>query len=96
VRREGLARFFCSSAGVGGVVRRGITASALAWLSAGPTFHLAPGNRHWTRYLYWPDEFGLTWADYPNVGAWLEQIRALPGWVHAYELISARPSPQGG
>ena len=47
-------------------------------------------------YLYWPDEFGVTWADYPHIGAWLERIRALPGWVHPYELMPGHPLPQRG
>ena len=42
-------------------------------------------------YLYWPDEFGMSWADHPHVGAWLERIRALPRWVHPYELMPGHP-----
>ena len=42
-------------------------------------------------YLYWPDEFGVSWSDYPRVGAWLERIRKLPGWVHPYELMPGHP-----
>ncbi len=42
-------------------------------------------------YLYWPDEFGISWSDYPGVDAWLERIRALPGWVHPYELMPGHP-----
>jgi glutathione S-transferase len=42
-------------------------------------------------YLYWPDEFGVSWSDYPRIGAWLERIRALPGWVHPYELMPGHP-----
>ena len=42
-------------------------------------------------YLYWPDEFGVSWAEFPAVGAWLERIRKLPGWVHAYELMPGHP-----
>ena len=42
-------------------------------------------------YLYCPDEFGMSWSDYPQVGAWLERIRALPGWVHPYELMPGHP-----
>jgi glutathione S-transferase len=45
-------------------------------------------------YLYFADEFGVDWADYPNVGAWLERIRALPGWVHPYELMPGHPLPE--
>lgn len=44
-------------------------------------------------YLYWPDEFGMSWADYPAIGAWLERIKALPGWVHPYELMPGHPLP---
>ena len=42
-------------------------------------------------YLYWPDEFGVSWTDYPRIGAWLERLRALPGWVHPYELMPGHP-----
>jgi glutathione S-transferase len=42
-------------------------------------------------YLYWPDEFGVSWSDYPHIGSWLERIRALPGWVHPYELMPGHP-----
>jgi glutathione S-transferase len=42
-------------------------------------------------YLYWPEEFGVTWSDYPQIGAWLERIRSLPGWVHPYELMPGHP-----
>jgi glutathione S-transferase len=42
-------------------------------------------------YLYWPDEFGVSWADYPRIGAWLERIRKLPGWVYPYELMPGHP-----
>ena len=42
-------------------------------------------------YLYWPDEFGVIWNDYPRIGAWLERIRKLPGWVHPYELMPGHP-----
>lgn len=45
-------------------------------------------------YLYWSDEFGVDWGDYPAVGAWLDRIRALPGWVHPYELMPGHPLPE--
>jgi glutathione S-transferase len=47
-------------------------------------------------YLYWPDEFGVSWSDYPYVGAWLERIKALAGWVHPYELMPGHPLPDRG
>jgi glutathione S-transferase len=44
-------------------------------------------------YLYWPDEFGVSWQDYPNVEAWLERIRSQPGWEHPYKLMPGHPLP---
>jgi len=42
-------------------------------------------------YLYWPDEFGVSWAEFPAIAAWLERIKSLPGWVHPYELMPGHP-----
>jgi glutathione S-transferase len=42
-------------------------------------------------YLYWPDEFGVSWAEFPAIGAWLERIKALPGWAHPYDLMPGHP-----
>ena len=42
-------------------------------------------------YLYWPEEFGVSWSESPRIGAWLDRIRALPGWVHPYELMPGHP-----
>ncbi len=47
-------------------------------------------------YLYWPDEFGVTWADFSRIGAWLARIQALPGWVHPYQLMPGHPLPTKG
>jgi len=44
-------------------------------------------------YLYWPEEFGVDWTDYPNIGRWLEGIAALPGWVHPYTLMPGHSLP---
>ena len=44
-------------------------------------------------YLFWPEEAGFDWADYPGIAAWLERIKALPGWVHPYELMPGHPLP---
>jgi len=44
-------------------------------------------------YLYWPDEFGVSWADYPGIGAWLDRIKSQHGWVHPYELMPGHPLP---
>jgi len=45
-------------------------------------------------YLYFADEFGVSWTDYPNIGRWLGDIQALPGWVHPYELMPGHPLPE--
>jgi glutathione S-transferase len=45
-------------------------------------------------YLYWPDEFGVSWAEHPHIEAWLARIKALPGWVHPYELMPGHPLPE--
>jgi glutathione S-transferase len=44
-------------------------------------------------YLFFPaQEFAFDIArDHPTIGAWLERIRALPGWVHPYELMPGHP-----
>jgi glutathione S-transferase len=46
-----------------------------------------------TGYLYYPaEEFGFDIAkDYPAIGAWLERIKALPGWGHPYDLMPGYP-----
>jgi glutathione S-transferase len=44
-------------------------------------------------YLYWPDEFGVSWQDYAHIGAWLERIKSQPGWVHPYTLMPGHPLP---
>jgi glutathione S-transferase len=44
-------------------------------------------------YLYYPaDEFGFDIAkDYPAVGAFMERVKAMPGWKHPYELMPGHP-----
>lgn len=40
-------------------------------------------------YLFFPEEeTGLRFAQrFPNIRAWLERIRALPGWADPYEIL---------
>ena len=43
-------------------------------------------------YLFYPEPFGFTRADWPHIDAWLGRIEALPGWKHPYDLMPpARP-----
>jgi glutathione S-transferase len=46
-------------------------------------------------YLYYPaEEFGFDIAGtYPNIGAWLDRMKALPGWDHPYTLMPGHPLP---
>ena len=44
-------------------------------------------------YLFWPEEFAVSWTEYPAIGAWLARIRAQPGWVHPYQLMPGHPLP---
>ncbi|QFT33448.1 glutathione S-transferase [Roseibium porphyridii] len=44
-------------------------------------------------YLYVRDETGIDFAPYPNVIAWLDRIKALPGWKHPYDLMPGHPLP---
>jgi glutathione S-transferase len=43
-------------------------------------------------YLYYPEPFGFTRADWPAIDSWLDRIAALPGWKHPYELMPGNPS----
>ena len=44
-------------------------------------------------YLYYPvEEFGFDIAaEHKNIGAWLDRLRALPGWAHPYDLMPGYP-----
>jgi glutathione S-transferase len=44
-------------------------------------------------YLYYPaEEFGFDIAGtHPNIAAWLDRMKALPGWEHPYKLMPGYP-----
>jgi glutathione S-transferase len=44
-------------------------------------------------YLYFPDEIGVDWNDYPHLRDWLARIREQPHWKHPYELMPGHPLP---
>jgi glutathione S-transferase len=46
-----------------------------------------------TGYLYYPaEEFGFDIAkDHPAIGAWLQRMKALPGWKRPYDLMPGYP-----
>ena len=45
-------------------------------------------------YLFFQDEFGVDWADYPGIDRWLKRLQGLQGWVHPYELMPGHPLPE--
>ncbi len=49
-----------------------------------------------TSYLYYPaEEYGFDIAaEHKNIAAWLDRIRALPGWGHPYDLMPGYPLEQ--
>jgi glutathione S-transferase len=47
-------------------------------------------------YLYFDDEIGVDWNDFPNIGRWLGEIKAIPGWKHPYQMMPGHPLPKKG
>jgi glutathione S-transferase len=44
-------------------------------------------------YLFWPDEIGVDWDEYPGIRDWLDRIRAEPRWRAPYDLMPVPPGP---
>lgn len=44
-------------------------------------------------YVYFADEIGVDWNDYPAIRDWSQRIAALPGWKHPYDLMPGHPLP---
>lgn len=43
-------------------------------------------------YVFFDTEFGVDWNhDFPAIGAWVQRIKALPGWKHPYDLMPGHP-----
>jgi glutathione S-transferase len=38
-------------------------------------------------YVYYPEETGIDRGKFPHIAAWMERIKALPGWKHPYDLM---------
>ncbi len=43
-------------------------------------------------YLFYPEPFGFTRSDWPNIDRWLGNIEAPDGWKHPYDLMPGHPS----
>lgn len=46
-------------------------------------------------YLFYPEPFGFSRADWPNIDRWLSNIENTPGWKPPYELMPGHPSDRG-
>jgi glutathione S-transferase len=44
-------------------------------------------------YLFWPEEIGVDWDEYPHLRDWLARVRDEPRWVHPYALMPGHPRP---
>ncbi len=43
-------------------------------------------------YLFYPEPFGFTRADWPEIDRWLSNIEGLDGWKHPYDLMPGSPA----
>jgi len=43
-------------------------------------------------YLYYPEPFGFTRTDWPEIDAWLNRIASLPRWAAPYDLMPGSPA----
>ncbi len=43
-------------------------------------------------YLYYPEPFGFTRKDWPNIDVWLDRIAEQPGWKHPYDMMPGSPA----
>ena len=46
-------------------------------------------------YVYYGDELTVPLDDFANVSRWMDQVRALPGWAHPYDLMPRAPGKSG-
>ncbi|MEO9575416.1 MAG: glutathione S-transferase family protein [Tateyamaria sp.] len=43
-------------------------------------------------YLFYPEPFGFSRADWPNIDRWLTNLQGLEGWKAPYDLMPGSPS----
>lgn len=47
-------------------------------------------------YLFYGDELTVPLADFAHLSAWMERVKAIPGWKHPYALMPGGPGKAGG
>jgi len=45
-------------------------------------------------YLFFADELGVDWDQYPSIKDWLQRIQSEPRWKHPYQLLPGHPLPK--
>jgi glutathione S-transferase len=55
--------------------------------------HLTIADFSLCGYLFWPEEIGVDWNNYPHIRDWLARIAALPRYKPPYELMPGHPRP---
>jgi len=43
-------------------------------------------------YLFYPEPFGFSRDDWPNIDRWLTNVSETPGWKHPYDLMPGSPA----
>jgi glutathione S-transferase len=43
-------------------------------------------------YLFWPQDIGVEWEQYPAIGAWLKRIQSLENWAAPEALLPSGPA----
>jgi len=43
-------------------------------------------------YLYYPEPFGFERSEHSHIDRWLDNIAAVPGWKHPYDLMPGSPA----
>ena len=46
-------------------------------------------------YLFYPEENGVDWTQFPHIKAWLSRIAATPNWRGPYDLLERAPPKRG-
>ena len=55
--------------------------------------HLTIADLSLCGYLFWPEEIGVDWNNYPHIRDWLARLAALPRYKPPYELMPGHPRP---